>query len=71
MIRSIEDIRYHVHEKELVAYMRDMRGEVEKKNVLDFSAEELYTLLLQAYELGDKDARRRIKDALEGRSSDS
>lgn len=71
MIRSIEDIRYHVHKKELVAYMRDMRGKVEKKNVLDFSAEELYTLLLQAYELGDKDARRRIKDALEGRSSDS
>ena len=71
MIRSIEDIRYHVHEKELVAYMRDMRGEVEKKNVLDFSAEELYTILLEVYELGDRDARRRIADALAGRTSHS
>jgi hypothetical protein len=69
MIRNIEDIEYRTDKDDLIAYIRDMRGKAERKNVLDFSAEELYHLLLQAYELGDRDARRRIKDALDGRSS--
>jgi len=69
MIRNIEDIEYRADKDDLIVYIRDMRGKAERKNMLDFSAEELYNVLLQAYELGDRDARRRIKDALDGRSS--
>lgn len=66
MIKSIEDIRFH--DDNLVVFEKDMRGKTERKNVLDFSAKELYDIILQAYELGDRDARRRITDALKGRS---
>ena len=66
MIRTIEDIRFH--DNKLVVFEKDMRGKMESKNVLDFSPKELYDIILQAYELGDRDARRRITDALEGRT---
>lgn len=66
MIKSIEDIRFH--DDSLVVFEKDMRGKTEQKNVLDFSPKELYDIILQAYELGDRDARRRITDALKGRS---
>jgi hypothetical protein len=66
MIKTIEDIRFH--DNELVVFEKDMRGKQESKNVLDFSPKELYDIILQAYELGDRDARRRITDALAGRT---
>ena len=49
MIRNIEDIEYRTDKDDLIAYIRDMRGKAERKNVLDFSAEELYNLLLITY----------------------
>ena len=66
MINTIEDVR--LHGNNLVVFEKDMRGKVQRKNVLDFSPKELYDIILQAYEFGDRDARRRITDALAGRS---
>ena len=66
MIKSIEDVRFY--DDNLVVFEKDMRGKTQRKNVLDFSPKELYDIILQAYELGDRDARRRITDALEGRT---
>ena len=66
MIKSIEDVRFY--DDNLVVFEKDMRGKTQRKNVLDFSSKELYDIILQAYELGDRDARRRITDALKGRS---
>lgn len=69
-MRDISDIRF-IDSETIQIEERDMRGKPEMKNLLDFSAKELYTILLEVYELGDRDARRRIADALAGRTSHS
>jgi len=67
-MRDISDIRF-IDSETIQIEERDMRGKRVMKNLLDFSAKELYTTLLEVYELGDRDARRRIADALAGRTS--
>lgn len=67
-MRDISDIRF-IDSETIQIEERDMRGKRVMKNLLDFSSKELYTTLLEVYELGDRDARRRIADALAGRTS--
>jgi hypothetical protein len=67
-MQDISDIRL-LDSDTLQIEERSKEGTTQLKNMLDFSAKEIYTIVLQAYELGDRDARKRISDALEGRTS--
>ena len=80
MIRNIEDLKYSKstlmqenlakwsgEPEKLLFYSRDMRGEPETIDVLKMSGSDLYDLMKQIYVMGQKDARNKIKNALEGR----
>ena len=69
LLRHITDIRYYNSESgdKLEIYGKDMRGEKEVYDVLKFNACDLYSLINEVYDLGQENARKKIKDALEGR----
>jgi len=48
-------------------HIKDMRGNPEIINVLDFNGTDLYNFIQEVYDMGKRDARQKIKDALEGR----
>lgn len=67
LLRNFTDIRPIPAVDGLIIESRDMRGKPETINVLDFNGTDLYNLIYEVYELGKTDARKKIKDALEGR----
>lgn len=67
LLRNFTDIRPIPAVDGLIIESRDMRGKPETINVLDFNGTDLYNLIHEVYELGKTDARKKIKDALEGR----
>jgi hypothetical protein len=69
LLRHITDIRYIPVESrdKLEIHGKDMRGNKEVHDVLEFSACDLYSLISEVYDLGQQNARQKIKDALEGR----
>lgn len=68
MIRNFNEIR--VGSGRLWLETKDMRGKPEAVNIMDFDEQTLYELLVAVYKLGDKNARNRIKNALDGRGPD-
>lgn len=63
-LRNIKDIKFAGTKDNISLYTKDMRGEPEVHNVLDFSAENLYSLIMSVYELGRKDKTDEIKRIL-------
>jgi hypothetical protein len=51
----------------LIIESRDMRGKPETIDVMSFNGTDLYNLINEVYNLGQADAREKIKNALEGR----
>lgn len=68
MIKNFNEIR--VGSGRLWLETKDMRGKPQAIDIMKFSEQELYELMVAVYKLGDKNARTRIQDALEGRGPD-
>jgi hypothetical protein len=67
LLRNITDIRPIPAMNGLIIESKDMRGKPESINVLDFNGTDLYNLIQEVYDMGKRDAREKIKDAIEGR----
>lgn len=67
ILRHFTDIRPIPAVNGLIIESRDMRGKSESIDVMNFDASDLYNLLHEVYNLGQDDARQKIKNALEGR----
>ena len=66
-LRHFTDIRPIPAMNGLIIESRDMRGKPETIDVMSFNATDLYNLINEVYNLGQEDAREKIKNALEGR----
>lgn len=64
VIKNFTDIRPIPAMDGLIIESRDMRGNPETINVLDFSAADLYNLLNEVYNLGKSDKQNEIKRSL-------
>jgi len=64
MIRDITDIRLNDKGDTLVLNTRNFRGDREQHNVLDFSPEEVYSLIIDAYNYGKLEQMHEIKKVL-------
>jgi len=64
MIKHIDNVKYNEQLDKIILHTKDMRGKPEAFNVLDFSTERLYNLIIEAYELGRKDKAEEIKRVL-------
>ena len=67
ILRHITDIRPIPAMDGLIIESKDMRGKPETIDVMSFNGTDLYSLINEVYHLGQEDARKKIKDALEGR----
>ena len=67
LLRHITDIRYIPAMNGLIIESKDMRGKPETIDVMSFNGTDLYSLINEVYHLGQEDARKKIKDAIEGR----
>lgn len=68
MITNFNNIR--IGKGRLWLETKDMRGKPELVDIMNLDEQSLYELLVAVYKLGDKNARNRIKDALDGRGPD-
>lgn len=66
-LRHFTDIRPIPAVDGLIIESRDMRGKPETIDVMNFNGTDLYNLMQEVYNLGQEDARQKIKNALEGR----
>ena len=67
LLRHFTDIRPIPAVNGLIIEHKDMRGKTENIDIMSFNGTDLYNLLNEVYNLGQKDAREKIKNALEGR----
>ena len=67
ILRHITDIRPIPAMDGLIIESKDMRGKPETIDVMSFNGTDLYSLINEVYHLGQEDARKKIKDAIEGR----
>lgn len=68
MITNFNNIR--IGKGQLWLETKDMRGKPELVDIMNLDEQSMYELLVAVYKLGDKNARDRIKDALDGRGPD-
>lgn len=64
MIKDITDIRLNDKGDNLVLHTRNFRGDREQQNVLDFSPEDIYNLIIDAYNYGKLEQMHEVKKAL-------
>ena len=67
ILLHITDIRPITAVDGLIIESKDMRGKPKTIDVMTFNGTDLYSLINEVYDLGQKDARQKIKDAIEGR----
>lgn len=67
MLRHFTDLRPIPAIDGLIIETKDMRGKPDKIDVLSLNGTDLYSLIREVYDMGQSDARQKIKDAIEGR----
>ena len=63
-LKSITELKYTGPGDKIILHTKDMRGKPEAYNVLDFNTENLYNLIMEAYELGRRDKANEIARVL-------